>query len=57
MCIGGPALVYYVTPTDEEVFKVCTLSYPTPNPALASFRPFHWSRLNLENNPRHEKEI
>ena len=22
MCIGGPALVYYVTPTEEELFKV-----------------------------------
>ncbi|KAI9716779.1 MAG: assembly factor cbp4 [Candelaria pacifica] len=21
MCIGGPALVYYVTPTEEELFK------------------------------------
>ena len=24
MCIGGPALVIYVSPTDEELFKVCT---------------------------------
>ena len=22
MCIGGPALVWYVTPTEEELFKV-----------------------------------
>lgn len=22
MCIGGPALVIYVTPTEEELFKV-----------------------------------
>ena len=22
MCIGGPALVYYVTPTEEEIFQV-----------------------------------
>jgi hypothetical protein len=22
MCIGGPALVYYVSPTEEELFKV-----------------------------------
>ena len=22
LCIGGPALVYYVTPTEEELFKV-----------------------------------
>ncbi|KAF2237848.1 CBP4-domain-containing protein [Viridothelium virens] len=21
MCVGGPALVYYVTPTEEELFK------------------------------------
>lgn len=21
MCIGGPALIYYVTPTEEELFK------------------------------------
>lgn len=23
MCVGGPALVYYVTPTEEELFKAC----------------------------------
>lgn len=23
MCIGGPALVMYVQPTEEELFKVC----------------------------------
>ena len=22
MCIGGPALIYYVTPTEEELFMV-----------------------------------
>jgi hypothetical protein len=22
MCVGGPALVYYVQPTEEELFKV-----------------------------------
>ena len=22
MCIGGPALIYYVTPTEEELFLV-----------------------------------
>lgn len=22
MCIGGPALIYYVTPTEEELFSV-----------------------------------
>ena len=22
MCIGGPALVYYVSPSEEELFKV-----------------------------------
>jgi hypothetical protein len=26
LCIGGPALVYYVTPTEEELFKVSDLS-------------------------------
>ena len=26
MCIGGPALVIYVTPTEEELFKVSHLS-------------------------------
>jgi hypothetical protein len=23
MCVGGPALVYWVSPTEEELFKVC----------------------------------
>jgi hypothetical protein len=23
MCVGGPALVYYVMPTEEELFQVC----------------------------------
>ncbi len=23
MCIGGPALIYYVTPTEEQLFLVC----------------------------------
>jgi hypothetical protein len=22
MCFGGPALIYYVTPTEEELFSV-----------------------------------
>ena len=22
LCVGGPALVYYVSPTEEELFKV-----------------------------------
>ena len=26
MCVGGPALVYYVTPSEEELFKVRTSS-------------------------------
>lgn len=26
MCVGGPALVYYVTPTDEALFKVPEIS-------------------------------
>lgn len=26
MCVGGPALIIYVTPTEEELFKVrCNL--------------------------------
>jgi hypothetical protein len=29
MCIGGPALVYYVTPSEEELFSVS----PPPNHA------------------------
>ena len=27
MCIGGPALIYYVTPTEEELFKVNSLDF------------------------------
>ena len=23
LCVGGPALIYYVSPTEEELFKVC----------------------------------
>lgn len=26
MCIGGPALIYYVTPTEEELFLVRRLN-------------------------------
>ena len=25
LCVGGPALVVYVSPTEEELFKVCTM--------------------------------
>jgi len=25
MCVGGPALIYYVTPTEEQLFLVCPL--------------------------------
>lgn len=28
MCIGGPALVYWVSPTEEELFKVSTQFTP-----------------------------
>ena len=32
MCIGGPALVYYVSPTEEELFKVSKATkYDLPN--------------------------
>ncbi|KAI9838912.1 MAG: hypothetical protein M1819_004120 [Sarea resinae] len=31
MCIGGPALVYYVTPTEEELFKTNELSLSSPS--------------------------
>lgn len=27
MCIGGPALIYWVTPTEEELFKVRHTSF------------------------------
>ena len=37
MCIGGPALIYYVTPTEEELFKA--------NPA---YRPF----VTMSTNPK-----
>jgi hypothetical protein len=30
MCIGGPALVYYVTPSEEELFSVS--QHPTYTP-------------------------
>ncbi len=26
MCVGGPALVYWVSPTEEELFKACQIS-------------------------------
>jgi len=32
MCIGGPALIYYVTPTEEQLFLVCLLYSLTQSP-------------------------
>ena len=29
MCVGGPALVYWVSPTEEELFKECRLKIAT----------------------------
>ena len=37
MCIGGPALIYYVTPTEEELFLVC---YNLPVGAIQTLTPF-----------------
>ena len=30
MCIGGPALVYYVSPTEDELFKVSIATLASP---------------------------
>ena len=32
MCIGGPALIYYVTPTEEELFMV---TFPPPSKQIS----------------------
>jgi len=49
LCIGGPWLVWYVTPTEEELFKV---THP-------SRRAFSWMAANvtLEIQPRFAEAV
>lgn len=53
MCIGGPALVYYVSPTEEELFKVSPYLHPSPlnSPHSASVITF-LQRFNPELQTR-----
>lgn len=55
MCVGGPALVYYVMPTEEELFQVCcsaNVQQPTAH-ATQRYNP-ELQRRSLEN--RHQKQ-
>lgn len=47
MCIGGPALIYYVTPTEEELFKA---RYTIPEPE-------HWYLWSAALQSRITEEI
>lgn len=49
MCIGGPALIYYVTPTEEELFLV-------RRPNLKQFHLISETNLCLQRyNPELQK--
>lgn len=51
MCIGGPALIYYVTPTEEELFKVSfphfVLAGVTDTSASATIRNYSDDLLKI----------
>lgn len=38
MCIGGPALIYYVTPTEEELFLVSLAASEASKTSKASIQ-------------------
>lgn len=44
MCIGGPALIYYVTPTEEELFLVSFFEFRVKEAHLL----IHLKRYNPE---------
>jgi hypothetical protein len=49
MCIGGPALVYYVTPSEEELFSV------SPPPQTTTYRKCKKLTTSQRYNPELQK--
>ena len=49
MCIGGPALIYYVTPTEEELFKVLS------SPPYLQYTPMNTDTPSQRYNPELQK--
>ena len=45
LCVGGPALVYWVSPTEEELFKARRLWMATPTEYVLM-----WCRNTIQNS-------
>lgn len=61
MCIGGPALIYYVTPTEEELFMVPhSAGHQNPSPILTQslqrYNP-ELQRRSLENRKEKQEDF
>ncbi|KAL9131941.1 MAG: hypothetical protein Q9217_000221 [Psora testacea] len=50
MCIGGPALIHYITPTEEELFKA------RPSKSLARYNP-DLQKRSLENRQGKQQDF
>jgi len=62
MCIGGPALIYYVTPTEEELFMVNLHSLLTRQQGCAAADPSQrynpeLQRRSLENRQQKQENF
>lgn len=59
MCIGGPALVYYVSPTQEELFKACRLiaHYIRPRTYLNQRYNPELQKRSLENREQKQQDF
>ena len=59
MCIGGPALIYYVMPTEEELFSVRLLLHPIPSSSAHDLQRYNpdLQRRSLENRQQKQEDF
>ena len=54
LCIGGPYLIYYVTPTEEELFMVSVTNFFL---LFISAHLFEFKELRLTNSQRYNPDL
>ncbi|KAL9103645.1 MAG: hypothetical protein Q9163_001340 [Psora crenata] len=59
VCIGGPALIYYVTPTEEELFKVLLSDASLSSPANSQSQRYNpeLQKRSLENRQGRQQDF
>ena len=59
MCIGGPALIYYVSPSEEELFKACSTWLHLPHFSLTPCQRYNpeLQKRSLENRKGKQEDF